>query len=184
MRVLQRTVAAVAVCLALAGCQDDGTEPTAGSSTTGTSTDEQPTAAPAATGPAIRGDSFTLHVPEGWTYNKDYSTDFIDQYSSPTSIEQMHVTEISGEVRPLDEVAEANFEGFAPAGTKRKRLSGATVAGEPAYHLTANGGYGKFVEEFGVIKDGQQVTFGITLTGSRADRQAVIDSVLASWEWT
>jgi hypothetical protein len=185
MRVLQGTVAAIAVCLALAGCQDDGKEPTAGQSATSTTTDEQPTEAPAATGPAVKGDIFTLHAPEGWTFNKDFSTDFLDQYSNPdtTRDERMYVGELAGEVRPLDEVAKANFEGFATTGTKRQRLSGATVAGEPAYHFTASGGYGKVVEEFGVIKDGQQVTFGITLTGSKAERQAVIDSVLASWEW-
>ena len=188
MRVFQGAVTAIAVCLLLAGCQDDGEEPRSGTSTTSTSSpsDEAPTEAPAAGGPAITGDIFTLHVPEGWTFDKTFSTEFIDQYTNPAGAgnERLFVGELSGEVRPLDEVAKANFTSFATTGTQRKRVADAEIAGQPAYHYTAKGEYGVFTEEFGVVREGQQVSFQISLAGSKAERQAVIDSILASWEWT
>lgn len=188
MRVFLGTVTAIAVCLALAGCQDDGKEPRSGRSATSTSspTDEAPTEAPAANGPTITGDTFTVHVPEGWRFEKTFSTDFIDQYSNSAAAgtEELFVGELSGEVRPLDEVAKENFTTFATTGTQRKRVADAEIAGQPAYHYTAKGEYGMFTEEFGVVREGQQVSFQITLAGSRAERQAVIDSILASWEWT
>ena len=132
------------------------------------------------------GDIFTLHVPEGWTFDKTFSTEFIDQYTNPAGAgnERLFVGELSGEVRPLDEVAKANFTSFATTGTQRKRVADAEIAGQPAYHYTAKGEYGVFTEEFGVVREGQQVSFQISLAGSKAERQAVIDSILASWEWT
>ena len=188
MRVYQGTVTAIAVCLALAGCQDDGKEPTSGKSATSTSspTDEAPTEVPVASGPAIKGDSFTVHVPEGWTFDKTFSTEFIDQYinSAGAGDERLFVGELSGEVRPLDAVAKENFATFATTGTQRKRLPDAEIAGQPAYHYTAKAGLGVVTEELGVVREGQQVSFQISLTGSKAERQAVIDSILASWEWT
>ena len=170
MRVLQGTVASIAVCLALAGCQDSDKEPTSGGSASGTSSPTtRPTQAPAASGPTIKGDTFTVNVPEGWTKNKDFSTDFLDQYArrdrgrtrSPSA-------EIKGEVRPLDEVAKDNFSPFSPTGTKRKRVADTTVAGDPAYHFTANAGFGDVDEAYGVVKDGSQVTIEFTLTGHQA----------------
>ena len=186
MRVLQGTVASIVVCLALAGCQDSAGEPTAGGSEPGTSspTEQTPTEAPAASGPTITGDSFTVNAPEGWTKSEDFSTDFLDQYSDAAGDGQLALAEIEGEVRPLDEVAKDNFSLFSPNGTKRKRVADATVAGEPAYHFTADAGFGDFDEAYGVVKDGQQVTIKFTLAGTRQERRAVIDAVLASWEWT
>ena len=182
MRVLRGTVAAVAVCLALAGCQDDGKEPTSGTPASGTSTSAE--GSTAASGPAVKGDVFTMNAPDGWTKSKDFSTDFLDQYAEPGGAGQMAVAEISGEVRSLDAVAKDNFSLFASDGTKRKRVADATVAGEPAYHFTADAGFGQFAESYGVVKDGQQVTLTITVDGSPSERRAVIDSVLASWRWT
>ena len=183
---LQGTVASIAVCLALAGCQDSDNEPTSGGSSSGTSspTDEAPTKAPAASGPTITGDSFTVNVPEGWTKSEDFSTEFLDQYSDTAGNGKLALAEIEGEVRPLDAVAKDNFSLFSPNGTKRKRVEDATVAGEPAYHFTANAGFGDFDESLGVVKDGKQVTITFTLPGTGQERQAVIDSVLASWQWT
>ena len=158
------------------------TSGTSGSSTSSPG-DDAPTEAPAATGPVIKGDTFTVNVPEGWVKDKDFSTDFLDQYSEASGSQRMYVGELAGEVRPLDEVAKDNFEGFATAGKSRKRQTG-ELAGDPAYHFTARDGTGSFVDEFVTVHDGTQVTFGIELTGTRAERQAVIDSILASWEWT
>jgi len=184
MRVLQGTVAAFAVCLALSGCQDDGKEPTTGTSGSSTSSpsDDAPTEAPAATGPVIKGDTFTVNVPEGWVKDKDFSTDFLDQYSEASGSQRMYVGELAGEVRPLDEVAKDNFTGFATGGTKRKSATG-ELAGEPAYHFTAANGGGLFAEEFLTIRNGTQVSFGVVLAGTEAERQAVIDSMLATWQW-
>lgn len=187
MRVFQGTVAAIAVCLALAGCQEDGKDSRSGTSATSTSspTDDAPTEAPAATGPVITGDIFTVHVPEGWTFDKTFSTDFVDQYTNPAGAgnERLFVGELSGEVRPLEEVAKANFTSFATTGTQRKRVADAEIAGQPAYHYTAKAGDGVVTEEFGVVREGQQVSFQISLAGSGAERQAVIDAILASWKW-
>ncbi len=187
MRVFQATVAAIAVCLALVGCQEDGKESRSGASATSTSspTDETPTEAPAATGPVVTGDIFTVHVPEGWTFDKAFSTDFVDQYTNPAGAgnERLFFGELSGEVRPLEEVAKANFTSFATTGTQRKRAADAEIAGQPAYHFTAKAGGDVFTEEFGVVREGQQVSFQISLAGSRAERQAVIDAILATWEW-
>ncbi|MET1058274.1 MAG: hypothetical protein ABWX84_01665 [Nocardioides sp.] len=180
MRVLHGTVATIVVCLALAGCQEDGEEPGTGSSASGTSSPSEDTTA---SGPAIEGDIFTVHAPDGWTKSKEFSTGFLDQYAEPGGAGRMAVAEIAGEVRPLDEVAKDNFSVFATDGIKRKRVADATVAGEPAYHFTADAGFGEFDESFGVVKDGNQVTITITTEGSPEERQAVIDSILGSWEW-
>jgi hypothetical protein len=175
---------ALAACLVLAGCQDDGTP--SGTEKPGTSTaspgQTTPTAAPKAGGPTVRGDVFTVNVPEGWKKDKSFSTDFLDQYVAPDGVQRMYVGELAGEVRPLDDVAKDNFDGFAPTGRHRRRRTG-DLAGEPAYHFTATDGAGNVAEEFLAVHDGTQVTLGVSLTGTRAERQAIIDSVLASWEW-
>jgi len=184
-RALRATAVALVACLALAGCQDDGQRPTAEKSSTSTAapTERPPANVPKASGPAIKGDVFTANVPAGWKKDQAFSTDFLDQYVDPDGRQRMYVGELAGEVRPLDEVAKDNFEGFATAGKSRKRQTG-ELAGDPAYHFTARDGTGSFVDEFVTVHDGTQVTFGIELTGTRAERQAVIDSILASWEWT
>jgi len=184
MRVLHGSVAAIAVCLALSGCQDDAKDPDEGASGSSTSSpsEEAPTEAPRAGGPAIKGDAFTVNVPEGWVKDKDFSTDFLDQYVEPSGSQRLYVGELAGEVRPLDEVAKDNFTVFATSGKNRKRQTGG-LAGDPAYHFTASDGAGSVAEEFLAIHDGTQVTFGVVLSGTKAERQAVIDSILATWEW-
>jgi hypothetical protein len=185
MRKVSGAVAALAVCLVLTGCQDDGQDPSGKETPSGSSsTEETPTGAPAADGPLVEGDSFSVHVPQGWKFDKTFSTDFIDQYSNPDEFDQrLYVGELSGDVRPLEEVAKGNFARFATTSTDKKQLSGGDIAGQPAYHFVASQGADTVVEEFGVVREGHQVTLNITLTGSRSERQAVIDSVLASWEW-
>ena len=186
MRVLQGTVASIVMCLTLAGCQDSDNEPTSGGSASGTSspTDAAPATAPAASGPTITGDVFTVNAPEGWEKDPTFSTDFLDQYSDASGGNSFALAEIAGEVRPLDAVAKDNFSAFSPNGTKRKRVADTTVAGAPAYHFTAQAGFGDFDEAYGVVRGGEQVTIAFTLTGTRQERQAIIDSVLASWQWT
>ena len=63
-------------------------------------------------------------------------------------------------------MAKDNFNGFATTGKKRKRRTG-ELAGDPAYHFTAQDGAGNFVEEFLAVHDGSQVTFGVVLTGTQ-----------------
>ena len=174
----------MAVCLTLAGCADDADEPSSGGSATSTSssTDTAATEAPAASGPVIKGDVFTARAPEGFVKDKNFSTDFLDQFNAPEGMDAVYVGELAGEVRPLDEVAKGNFPGFATTGTKRKTTTG-DLAGDPAYHFTADAGSGSFAEEFLTVHDGTQVTLGVVLTGTKAERQAVIDSILATWEW-
>ena len=185
MRVLQGTVASIVMCLTLAGCQDSDDEPTSRGSASGTSSPtESLTKAPAASGPTIKGDIFTVNAPEDWTKSEDFSTDFLDQYGDATGDNSFALAEIAGEVRPLDAVAKDNFSAFSPNGTKRKRVADTTVAGAPAYHFTAQAGFGDFDEAYGVVRGGEQVTIAFTLTGTRQERQAIIDSVLASWQWT
>jgi hypothetical protein len=184
MRVLHGTVTAIALCLSLAGCQDDGGGKSSSkdsSSTSAPSTDEPTDAAPAG-GPVVKGDVFTVNAPDGWVKDKNFSNDFVDQYVEASGGQQMYVGEIEGEVRPLDEVAADNFSGFAPTGTKRKKVT-AEFAGDPSYHFTAKNGDGVFAEEFQTIHDGTLVVFGVVLSGTAAERQAVVDSVLSTWQW-
>ena len=171
--------------VALAGCQDDGNRPSAEKSSASTAPPSESATAktPRASGPAIKGDVFTARAPKGFVKDTTYSTDFLDQFNGAEGREAVYVGELGGEVRPLDEVAKGNFPGFATAGTKRRSTVG-DFAGDPAYHFTADAGNGAFAEEFLTVHDGSQVTLGFVLTGTRAERQAVIDSVLASWEWT
>jgi len=185
MRKVSGAVAAIAVCLVLTGCQDGAKDPSGKESPSGSSsTGETPTGAPAASGPLVEGDTFSVHVPQGWKFDKTFSADFIDQYSNPDEFDQrLYVGELSGDVRPLEEVAKGNFARFATTATDKLRLPGADIAGEPAYHFVASQGGGTVVEEFGVVRNGHQVALNITLTGSKPERQAVIDSILAGWEW-
>ena len=172
-------------CTALTGCQDgeEQSTPEKPSASTSAPGDGSTAAVPKASGPAIKGDVFTVNVPAGWKKDKAFSTDFLDQYQAPEGTDALYVGEIEGEVRPLDDVAKDNFDRFATSGKKRKMATGG-LAGDPAYHFTAQDGSGNFAEEFLAIHDGSQVTLGVVLSGTKAERQAVIDSILASWEWT
>jgi hypothetical protein len=180
-----RTVAgavSLTVCLLLTGCQADGDDPddpqSRGSSAS------SPTEAPAADGPLVDGEVFDVHAPQGWKVDQAFSTDFIDQLDNPAvSGEVMYVGEVRPEVRALDAVAADNFKRFATGGQARERAADTEIAGQPAYHFTATDPSGAGVEEFGVVYEGASVTFGVTLKGTPEERQAVVDSILASWTW-
>ena len=135
MRVLQGTVASIVVCLALAGCQDsDGKEPTAGGSDRARPRrrEQTPTEAPAASGPAIKGDIFTVNAPEGWTKDKDFSTDFLDQYSDAGRGRTAGRRRDRGRGPSSGRGRQGQLLAVLPDGTKRKRVADATVAGHPA----------------------------------------------------
>jgi hypothetical protein len=183
MRTLAGAVA-VTVCLVLAGCQDDGGDGAGGEpSPTGSATSpESPTSVPAATGPAVDGDTFAAHVPEGWRLDASFSTDFIDQFDHPAQAgELMSFGEFDGEVRPFEQAAKENFASFQGSGRKR-RMPDTEVAGQTMWHFVSREPLG-VKEEYGTVYQGHNVTLGVELGGTPEERRQVVESVLASWEW-
>jgi hypothetical protein len=185
----------------LAGCGDDE-EP--GSQPSGRPTSSEPSStAGAATGPLVDQATFSFHLPQLWSEGKPHAIgsdvtsvsggpadgwDFTDLTVETWTAKNFDdVTQLSGDVLE-------NFRVSAPKG----RLVGVTQwAGQPAYHLAGNGSLAGHAEQFGVIWKDAHIALRFdfaspaTATGTRrpefeltpVQRQELMDSVEASWQW-
>jgi len=184
----------------LAGC-GDGDDPESQPTQTPTAS-ESPTSGTAATGPLVEQPSFSFHLPQLWSEGEPLSSsnvttvsggpadgfDFTDLAVETWTLKHFDdVTKLSGDVL-------ANFRVYAPKG----KLVGVTDwAGQPAYQLAGSGSLAGHAEQFGVIWKGTHVAIRFdfaspeTATGTRrrefeltpAQRQELMDSVEASWQW-
>lgn len=178
------------LCLALlvSGCGDDepegGDPPTPPSSSASESAD--PTAPPsptrsAATGPVLSLKGVSLHLPQGWQISNDDSNilvvgadqdgDAVINLSSFPSLDRG---------ASLGELARATVRtGGYPPGSVQEPV---TMAGRSAFHV-AGAVMGDDSEEFGLINRGDIVSVEFVFISDpppRAERQELIDSVLAS----
>ena len=195
-----RHAARLAVALLLVGvmsaCGGDepgnGAEPPSSPSTESSEPSETPEpsetepAVEPATGRVYETPQFIMRAPEGWRVEYEI-TDAIEFTSGPppgdgqaseadpfglVTVE----TEAESRQLSLDEVARGSTEDLP-------RLADSELGGEAAYLLASN--QAAFSDqELGLWYDGVVVRLRFTLGGgAKADRQELVDSVVAAWEW-
>lgn len=187
----------------LTGCGDEpdpGNDPTAGASGSPESSESgepsessEPTESASDTGVAPAGgetfeaDQFTVSGPEGWRMK--VVSPRVVRYSSgepksnaqlarrPHGLVFVDVSDVSGEPT-LDELAEESVR-------NDPRRPDTTIDGEPAYHRANRDQGFESQEEFGLWVVGQQVRVNFSLIGGTPkQRQTLVESVLASWQWS
>ena len=206
MRTLTRRVAALAIVstLTLAGCGGgDGESDDAAESDTTTSAPET-TDAPdddtdidAADGTSVKGDGYSYSVPEGWEVpTQDIpGTEQTDSFAADLTDDDGFTDNINvirldpAPVKDLDDLEDALVKELEGAGSKdvtaRDRLD---VDGDEAVHIASalsQQGSTYLAEQYNPIHDGVSyvVTFSFSDTVSEADRDALAESVLATWKW-
>lgn len=195
-----RHAARLAVALLLVGvmsaCGGDepgnGAEPPTSPSTEPSEPSETPepsTTEPAvepATGRVYETPQFTMRAPKGWRVEYEI-TDAIEFTSGPPpgdgqaseadpfGLVTVETEAESGQLS-LDEVARGSTEDLP-------RVADTELGGEAAYLLASN--QAAFSDqELGLWYDGVVVRLRFTLGGgAKADRQELVDSVVAAWEW-
>lgn len=203
-QVVKRAIAAAAVASALlaAGCggsadpsgdpTGSGPSPTASGSSTSPSTDEStsttPTATPTATpatGPLLEMPDVSVRAPAGWKLQKQV-VDFSIDAKAPGSITGVQLSDQSalGEAS-LQKLARVTVQSYGESGSVRA-VDTVTIDGVESYHVTGNTSRFDQVDDYGAIRDGAQVNLHFLFEKkdfTPAERQDIIDSVLASWSW-
>jgi hypothetical protein len=197
-----RITALLLTACMLTGC-GDGDKPESDPSRS-PSTSAGPTDGPTPTdGLRIEQPTFSFRLPVPWQENTpslvgNVSTvgggpvdgwDFTD-----ITVQTWTKRNFDDATKPSGDVLE-NF--FSVTAKKRKSVETTEWAGQPAYHFTGTGSVAGYAEQFGVIWKGQHIAIvfdfpspaaaaghwrGHVITA--AQRQALIDSVEASWQWS
>lgn len=194
MRGLHPIAAAALACLVLAGCTDDpDPEPNA---------DMKPSASPsggeshsASTSPTpsepsgelIEVENVSLRAPVTWTV--EYSDAGVGQGMSlfpPTGaarnsiavyVRKNHSTYT---LKDFEDFAIEEMRGVEDP--EAKRLHRTTLGGQPAYHIRGRDEIVRY-DHYGSIRDGTSIYINFQLSGTRRERQLIIDEVLNSVEW-
>lgn len=181
----------------LVGCTDDSdprADPTPSAdspSETDTGPTDEPTepAAQPATGPQIRTSVATVRVPEKWaTKNTVLDADAAREPTTENALERdvfglIDVEIYDAEGTPtLDDAAR---EAASYATTEGQRVEDGELGGEPAFVFTSSlSAFGSTEYTTGLARDGSYVWLTFSLLGSdKGERQDLIDSVVASWQW-
>jgi hypothetical protein len=195
------TALLLAACL-LAGCGDEKQGPGSGTSTPSsrdTST-SSPGVTPAA-GTLIEQPMFSFHLPELWEQSDPISASTVTSVGggAPDDWDFTALAVETWTLKHFDKVTKLsgdlleNFRVWAPRG----KVVGVTEwAGQPAYHMVGTGSVAGYAEQFGVIWKGQHIDIRFDFASPQAaaghwhkheltaaQRQALIDSVEASWQW-
>lgn len=185
---LRRTTVTLLCCavLTVTGCGDDepGSDPSAGapeSSVASPSASAEPVddGVTPASGITIDGDQYRVTIPKGWKADKEL-LGVVFTYD-PDNTDVIAVTSVDGAPTSLDEAARIAVKGSGVAGTRR--VEDTTLGGLPAYHLTATPVGEKVYEEFGLSVGDQLVSIAFDIRAPDGERQALMDSVLATFEW-
>ena len=179
---------AAALTFSLAGCFSPSPAPSTGDTAPPASTVDP------ATGDTITGTGYTFNAPEGWSVppslpsgvdtvaadlaDADGFTDNVNVLLSP-----------AGEVTPdqVESAGAAELEGVGATNiVVRPRV---TVAGSESAHLSAElsqSGATYLFDQYYATNAGQTyvITFSFSDTESQGDREALAESVLASWTWS
>ncbi len=181
-------LSAVLGTAALTGCggaeqpSADPAQPTTSgtSETAGGAPTEQPSAnVEPATGKRLEGDQFTVNIPQGWRADPEVMG-VTFTYDPPGT--DTVVTGVSAVSRlSLDQAARRFSSSVSRDGVRR--LPDTTLGGEPAFHLTAKPVGEKVYEAFGLWRNNEIVTLEFDITGTRAERRQLMESVAATWQW-
>lgn len=174
----------------LAGCGDDeeppedapSGSPTSEAPSPSESEPTEPIVEPAA-GPRVELGSLTVSYPEGY---------------EPRESEALGAELVAASGPDGERLALGAYEDFSPQSLdeavdlaittglwirKPKRLVDLEVDGVSMYHLAGPGGVGSTIEQFGAEFGDFDMTFTVSTEGSKADRQELIDSILATATW-
>jgi len=178
---------AAALTFTLAGCFSPSPSPATGESAPPASTVDP------ATGDTITGTGYAFNAPEGWTVpgslpsgvdtvaadlaDADGFTDNVNVLLSPAGALTPDQVESAGAAE-LESVGATDIE-------VRPRV---TVAGSESAHLTAqlsSSGVTYVFDQYYATNADQTyvITFSFSDTESQSDREALAESVLASWTW-
>lgn len=179
-RIRHLAAAGCAAALLLAGCQDDPgpeTGPTGSESAPQESTTPTEPAVEPATGPLVRFKQFQVHLPDGWKVDRKFFT--LTYTRDRGSFDLLNISVMSTSATNVTQLARSVLRSSSQ---ELRRVDDSEVAGEPAFHLVGTALRGEH-DQYGVIRGGQSIRFMFELDGSKAKRQELIDSVLASIEW-
>jgi hypothetical protein len=194
---LSKVLGLVLVTLVLAGCTSspdstsgsdpDQSSPEASASTSVQETpDEEPTPTiPPATGETIKVKGMKVNLPAGWVAGR---LGVIEAYGRPRSEVGSGLTLFRFPqllVESLDEQARDNAS-RSDWDNKLKRLEDVTVDGQIVTHLSGKTRPGEYVDLFSTLLDREQLEleFNFGNGESKAVREEIVQSVLASWQFT
>lgn len=186
-------VLAAATLLLAAGCggsdgsSDGSGAPTDPATSASTSTSSSPsTSAPtvaAATGPLLDMPRASLHAPDTWRLRKKLVT-FSVSAGDPQSVSLVQLGDLDA-TNDASLAVQAHNATRGYAGTPPKVLAPVTIDGVPCYHVAGQTTKLSYVEAFGAIHNDGMVSVQMTFSSEikPAERQQLIDSMLASWKW-
>ena len=176
------TALAVVGCLALgaAGC-GGGSSSAADPPTSPGSTDSSSTAAAVepASGRKVDLLAFTARTPHGFDHDNSLAEEIVFS-SSPDvrqNIEYSDVTVFPGTSNAFAARLSIKNSSWNPKPTVADPV---TIDGATFYHLTGPVGDGVRLDEYGSVQDSRLVKISFELQGSAVQRQALVDSVLAT----
>lgn len=146
----------------------------------------EPTVEPA-TGPVVSTPAGRLRVPEEWTTKG--SQLFTDAERAPErgrdiTKDVYGFIDVEAETEDSMTLDQAAREVASRATSEGKRVADAELAGEPVFVITESSEFGNTEYATGAWRDGRLVVIDFSLLGAEEeDRTALIESVLASWEW-
>jgi hypothetical protein len=194
-------LAALSITLAVAGCNDDGSDPRTDPSSsvtgtpsgtpstgsaTGSATESASPSVTAATGVSIRIRRVSMNAPEGWVRTSENFRNLGRGARDPKGSSQVGLYAIPS-LNPdadLTELAKTakQFSHYQSKGTVHEPVD---VNGVECYHISGRYAGGRTQEQFGAIHARDQVSFTFDFGSDVGDdeRQQIIDSVLASVVW-
>jgi hypothetical protein len=180
----RRTPALVllAVCaVGTAGCGGGDPSDAGGASsrtTTPSATSSLPTVHPAA-GRKVSLAALTARTLDGYDYDNSLAHEIV--FSSSHDLGQdvtfSDVTVYPGTTNARAARLTVKNSSWKP---KPRTAPPVTIDGERWYHLTGPVGEGRHLEDYGTVHDSRLVRISFELTGPASERQAIVDSVLAT----
>jgi len=180
--------------LGLAGCGSQAAPPTRSSDGVPAPETDAAEFAPA-TGDTITAEQYTLTLPEGWGF-PDGAPDGFDETTFAADLQDddgfsdnVNILVSPGGEVTSEQVEEAGVAQLEGAGASEvEALDRITAAGSESAHLTARVEQGEMpyrIDQFYLVNAGQTyiVTFASNVDTPQADRDAVAQSVLVTWQW-
>jgi hypothetical protein len=180
--------------LVLAGCGDgeqpDRADPTSSEPASSSSASTEPTGAAPATGVVLERKQFRFRLPQGWVDDTRDPTMPQGRLPSKTDWNQVTINLVPADGEDVREMTPVMLKVFKVFAKKGRRLPFTEWAGEASYHLAGAESSAGYAEEFGAVWKDVLVIINFEFDTKKAakqlspaERQEVIESIEASWEW-
>lgn len=185
------TIAMILAC-SLAGCSDDSEPEADPEPTPSTSASASPTPTPTASpsGPAgelITTDAVSLRAPATWTVedrgsNSGVGKDLFPPSGAPSNSIAVFISR-NPPTYSLSAYQDFSLRQMRSLNDPNARvLPRTTIDGQPAFHVRGKD-QTSHMDYFGSIYGENSISIDFELSGTKAERQAIIDEVLNSVEW-